>query len=717
MASRFDNATKEQVRAALNIVDVIGSYVEVRRQGRGFVARCPFHDDRRPSMQIHPERQSWKCWVCDVGGDVFSFVMQREGMSFPEAMQFLSERAGIYIEPPESPRFPTTQASGFKPSDSSSPQSSSANIAKTGIGKSGNSKTSEAKGIGSSGSAPSSDLSVPSTKSSMVPSGEFPPSLSVPERMVEKRQLYRAMEWVVREYRSLLGGMQGAGEASASRNEVAQRAREYLLERGLTLEIVDRFQLGYAPSSWSWLVDKAVAQGISVDALEKVGVLGVSEKGTRYDRFRDRLIFPIYDPQSRPIALGGRILPGGPSDVAKYINCSETRLYHKNQTLYGLNHARERITKSRVALVMEGYTDVMMAHQHGIDNAVACCGTALTENHIRLLKRYCDTVVLVLDGDEAGRRRTQEVLELFLVEEMDLRILTLPEELDPCDFLVRYGGEPMRELIDKSVDALEFKIQTACTGFDPLLDTHRATLALESVLGAMSKMPVRLSDSRVKLRQEQILSRLARQFGVGLTEVRSRLVELRERAERYERLRADATHLRPGGLQDEEELVEEQDYRYRELSPVELELLEILVLHSELVPFAIERFPVKQLASSTARGVFQLYIDLDFEGGALDYASVLAAAEDPDLKSVLESIQEVALVKASKALLDAEARLHSLCEHWGDQGEATHRDSQRQALENGLLDEDKQLDVLESLIRQARLRHGIEPTGPTPTGP
>jgi len=688
MASRFDNATKEQVRAALNIVDVIGSYVEVRRQGRGFVARCPFHDDRRPSMQIHPERQSWKCWVCDVGGDVFSFVMQREGMSFPEAMQFLAERAGIFIEPPESPRFPTAQTSGFKQSEPS--------------------------------------LSQPSvTKTSMVPSGEFPPSLSITERTVEKRQLYRAMEWVVREYRSLLGPMpgqgavpgQGSNEDSASRTEVAQRAREYLLERGLTSEIVDRFQLGYAPSSWSWLVDRAAGAGISVDALEKVGVLGVSEKGTRYDRFRDRLIFPIYDPQSRPIALGGRILPGGPSDVAKYINCSETRLYHTNQTLYGLNHARERITKSRVALVMEGYTDVMMSHQHGIDNAVACCGTALTENHIRLLKRYCDTVVLVLDGDEAGRRRTQEVLELFLVEEMDLRILTLPEELDPCDFLVRYGSEPMRELIDKSVDALEFKIQTACTGFDPLLDTHRATLALESVLGAMSKMPVRLSDSRVKLRQEQILSRLARQFGIGLTEVRSRLFELRERAERFERLRADSKHLRPGGVQDEEELIEEQEYRYRELSPVELELLEILVLHSELVPFAIERFPVKQLASSTARGVFQLYIDLDFEGGALDYASVLAAAEDPDLKSVLESIQEVALVKASKALLDAEARLHSLCEHWGDQGEATHRDSQRQALENGLLDEDKQLDVLESLIRQARLRHGIEPTGPTPTGP
>jgi len=676
MAARFDNATKEQVRSALNIVDVIGSYVEVRRQGRGFVARCPFHDDRRPSMQVNPERQSWKCWVCDVGGDVFSFVMQREGMSFPEALQFLADRAGVYIEPN-----PTSQSPSPQPINISNTQSTSS-------------------------TSPSTPL--PPTPS---PTSDR----SGTARLADKRMLYRAMEWVVRAYRGLLDNntAENPPEASSAQDSaMGQAARMYLKERGLEPNIIERFQLGFAPNSWSWLVDRAVADGISVEALERVGVLGVSERGTRYDRFRDRLIFPIFDPQSRAIALGGRVLPGGASDVAKYINCSETRLYQKNQTLYGLNLARERITKSRVALVMEGYTDVMMAHQHGIDNAVACCGTALTENHIRLLKRYCDSVVLVLDGDEAGRKRTQEVLELFLVEEMDLRVLTLPEELDPCDYLVRYGSAAMQELIDKAVDALEFKIQTACTGFDPLLDTHRASMALENVLGALSKIPARPSDSRVRIRQEQILARLSRQFGVALGEIRRRLQELRERAERYERLRADAQRLRTNAQQ--ETLTEEEayEYRYRELTPVELELLEILVLHAELVPFAIERFPVEQLTTETAKAIFQLYIDLDLEGHALDYASVLSAAEDADLKNVLESITEIAWVKASKAALDAEARLHSLCEHWGDQGDHLQSNAHRTALENGTIDENEQLDVLEAIVRKARLRHGIGPSAP-----
>ena len=693
MAARFDNATKEQVRSALNIVDVIGGYLEVRRQGRGFVARCPFHDDRRPSMQINPERQSWKCWVCDVGGDVFSFVMQREGMSFPEALQFLADRAGIYIEPP-----PPSQYSGTQSSDTTANQTPQKIITPS------NTQTTAA--------SPANQLP-PTTSQTTERSGAA--------RLADKRTLYRAMEWVVRAYRSLLDDRihdNPPNAVSTETSALGHTAREYLKERGLEPEIVERFQLGFAPNSWSWLVDRAVADGISVEALERIGVLGVSERGTRYDRFRDRLIFPIFDPQSRAIALGGRVLPGGASDVAKYINCSETRLYQKNQTLYGLNLARERITKSRVALVMEGYTDVMMAHQHGIDNAVACCGTALTENHIRLLKRYCDSVVLVLDGDEAGRKRTQEVLELFLVEEMDLRVLTLPEELDPCDYLVRYGRSAMQGLIDSAVDALEFKIQTTCTGFDPLLDTHRASMALENVLGALSKIPARPADSRIRIRQEQILARLSRQFGVSIGEIRRRLQELRERAERYERLRADAQRLRADAQRlratQQETISEEEsyEYRYRELTPVELELLEILVLHAELVPFAIERFPIEQLTTETAKAIFQLYIDLDLEGHALDYASVLSAAEDADLKNVLESITEIAWVKASKAALDAEARLHSLCEHWGDQGDHLQNKAHRTALNDGTIDEAEQMDVLEAIVRKARLRHGIGPNAP-----
>lgn len=633
MNSSFDNQTKERVRQAINIVDLIGGYSEVRRQGRNFVSRCPFHDDRRPSMQINAERQSWKCWVCDVGGDAFSFVMQKEGMSFPEALQFLADKAGIVIE--------TT--------------------------------------------------------------GSKTPGASAED----KRQLYQAIQWAVEKYRDYF------------RNDpAADAAREYVASRGLEASNAERFGLGFAPESWSWLADRALADKISLDALEKVGLLARGTSQTRYDRFRDRLIFPIFDPQSRPIALGGRVLPGSPVEAAKYINCSETRLYQKNQTLYGLNFAKDRISKTQVAVVVEGYTDVMMAHQHGIDNAVACCGTALTENHIRLLKRYCDSVVLMLDGDQAGQKRTGEILELFLSESMDLRILTLPDQLDPCDYLLRYGGESLKELISQAVDALEFKIRSACQGFDPLLDTHRATVALESVLGSLAKIPESSqSDSRVVVRLEQIISRLSRQFGIGQSQIKMRLGDLRKQSRRWANVSDASTAHRSGGVETEHEAVhgdssdfhqQPVEYRYDELSAVELELLEILATNTDLVPMAIERIAPKNLVSPTALAIFQLYLNLELEGHSLDFQSILTATEDPALKNVLVTLEQHAVLKAGKASMAPRARLETLCERWGSSDDSDPVGSQRNALEDRSLDEQTQIDLLQSLIRQAQIKHGIE---------
>jgi DNA primase len=453
------------------------------------------------------------------------------------------------------------------------------------------------------------------------------------------------------------------------------------------------------------LADRAVASKISLDALEKVGLLARGTNQSRYDRFRDRLIFPICDPQSRPIALGGRILPGASVESAKYINCSETRLYQKNQTLYGLNLAKDRITKSRVAVVVEGYTDVMMAHQHGIENTVACCGTALTENHIRLLRRYCDSVVLMLDGDEAGQKRTGEILELFLSESMDLRILTLPDNLDPCDYLLRYGGQSMAELIPQAVDALEFKIRTSCQGFDPLLDTHRATAALENVLGSLAKIPESSrSDSRMGLRLEQITARLGRQFGVSQSQIKIRLEDLRKRSMRWAKTSVDS----PSPIEDEAPQRPQIEYRYGELSAIELELLDILVLHTDLVPMAIERIAPDHLTSQTALAIFQLYLDLELEGHALDFQSVLTASEDPSLKNTLVTLHQQAVLKASKATMDAQARLESLCQRWASQEESDPVRYQRNALEDRSLDDQTQIDLLQSLIRQAQIKHGIE---------
>ncbi|MGD0900875.1 MAG: toprim domain-containing protein, partial [Thermoguttaceae bacterium] len=175
---------------------------------------------------------------------------------------------------------------------------------------------------------------------------------------------------------------------------------------------------------------------------------------------------------------------------AKYVNSPETPLFTKSHLLYGLDLARDAVRKSRTALVMEGYTDVIVAHQYGFENAVAVLGTALGENHVRILKRFADRIVLVLDGDEAGQKRANEVLQLFVAEQVDLHVLTLPDELDPCDFLHQRGAEAMAELLaNRAVDALDHAFQAATRGVDLDRDVHAASQALERLVGILAQAP------------------------------------------------------------------------------------------------------------------------------------------------------------------------------------------------------------------------------------
>ena len=406
----------------------------------------------------------------------------------------------------------------------------------------------------------------------------------------------------------------------------AEPARLYLNDRGINSASIERYQIGFAPNAWNWLNDLGAARGLRADILEAIGLLAKSEKGSRYDRFRSRVLFPIRDPQGRPIAVGGRVLPGAAADQAKYVNCNETRLYHKSHQLYGLDVAKEAIHKSRTAVVMEGYTDVIMANQFGISNAVAVCGTVLGESHIQLLRRYCDSVILLLDGDEAGQRRTNEILELFIAAQLDLRIATLPDDLDPCDFLIERGSDAMQAVLASTVDALEHKLALVCRGFDPLVDTHRSHQALEQMLDLLAKSPRSslLSNESARLRQEQILMRLSRQFGVETPSLRQRLEmlrgeaakRLRPRHETNARLENATPSLREpqpsvtmtssSTFADptEEAMVV---YRFSELAAVDRELFEILVLHPELIPFALERFPMSVLASETSRTLANVY--------------------------------------------------------------------------------------------------------------
>ena len=318
----------------------------------------------------------------------------------------------------------------------------------------------------------------------------------------------------------------------------AEPARQYLAQRGITAESIEQFHLGFSPNQTRLAAGlRRNSSASRTKILETVGILARGqESGGYYDRFRGRVLFSIRDTQGRPVGIGGRVIPEtGITSPAKYINSPETPLFSKSNLLYGLDVAREGIRKTRRALVMEGYTDCIVAHQYGFTDAVAVLGTALGDGHIKILKRFADRIVLVLDGDEAGQRRTNEVLELFIAQQVDLRILTLPEGADPCEFLQAHGAEAFAQLLaENSLDALEHAFQAITRGVDLQRDVHGASQALERLVSIVAKAP-RLRQGTTgedRFREQKILQRLAAQFRVDEKEVRARLTELRRRASR-----------------------------------------------------------------------------------------------------------------------------------------------------------------------------------------
>ncbi|MCA9262704.1 MAG: DNA primase [Planctomycetales bacterium] len=605
---------KEQIRNAIDIVDLVGGYVPLRRQGRHYVALCPFHDDTKPSLQINQERQSWKCWVCDVGGDIFSFLMQREGLSFPEALAMLAERAGVELRPGRGPK---------------------------------------------SGAATS-----------------------------QKQRLFQILSWAEQQFhRCLL-------ESSS-----ATAARTYLQERGVTEESWRRFHLGFSPDSWQWLIDQARSSGHDLDLLEQAGLTSQSQSGRPYDRFRGRVIFPIRDVQDRAIAFGGRVLPGS-DDRAKYVNSPETRLFSKSNELYALNLARDVVSKQRHVVVVEGYTDVIVAHQSGVQNVVAVLGTALGEGHIRVLRRFVDSVTLVLDGDEAGQRRTSEVLELFVSSPLDLRIGTLPGGLDPCDFVLQQGPERFQEFVRQAVDALEHKIRISTANIDLRRDLHKANQALESILQTMARTPESdATKAERRLREQQMLARLAREFRIEETELRERYGELRRKPQKDSFDRHDTR--RVASSPQKHTPVER---KAPPLDPWDRELFEIVTQFPELMREAANALRPEDMRTPQARALFDVYLEIFMRGDTPEFGRVLTALDDPATKSLLVALDEAG---QAKGLSEPDACLAALIEAYRRRDdEETCRDTVA-ALEKEDLSEAEQLELLTQLLDQRKRIHQL----------
>lgn len=361
----------QEVREATDIVDVISQYVTLKKRGKSYLGLCPFHTEKTPSFSVDPVRGFYHCFGCGVGGNVFTFLMQMERMTFPEVVRLLAEKSGIQI--------PVYQKDD--------------------------------------------------------------------QQSKETETLYQTNQFAVEFFQGCLYHSDEGGKALA-----------YLLGRKFDRQIIKHFQIGYAPDSWDRLLQEAGKASIRPENLRKAG-LAVSKKEGEgyYDRFRNRLMFPIFNPSGRIVGFGGRKLkeedPG-----PKYLNTPETQIYQKSRVLYGLCQSVSGIRREESVLLVEGYTDLMRLHQCGLDFVVATSGTALTEDQAKILLRYTKNVIMVFDGDLAGFNAAERGIDILVGTGLHVKVLTLPKGYDPDSYLRDRGCEAMRELLNSASDFIDFRI-------------------------------------------------------------------------------------------------------------------------------------------------------------------------------------------------------------------------------------------------------------------
>jgi DNA primase len=504
----------DEVKDRVDIIELISSYVPLKKAGRNYKGLCPFHTEKTPSFVVFPDTQTWHCFgACGTGGDIFRFIMQREGMDFSEALRELARRAGVPLSSP-------------------TPRSEAADK--------------------------------------------------------QREKLLDIHAAAAQYFHHLL----------RQSNEGAH-AREYLVSRAINSETDERFLLGYALNTWEGLKSHLINRGYAEDDLVEAGLLVNKEAGGSYDRFRDRLIIPIRDVRGRVIAFGARAL--NPNDVPKYLNSPQSPLFDKSSTLFGLDLAKKAIRDADRAVIVEGYMDVLSAHQHGHANVVAGMGTALTEAQLRLLKRFTKNFVLALDADVAGDAATlrgitlaRETLDRQAVPvptgqglirfedqlDADIRIATLPPGRDPDDIL-RQTPDLWPEIIEKALPVVDFYLQVVSAQYD--LTTAKGKSAL-----VRDVLPL-LREVNDRVERNHYVGRLAR------------LVKIDERAlmaELDEVPRASTPHRRPPiKIQPAAESVSSEQKRVFGLEEYSLA---ILLGQPEILPAANDELVGMDLAPLSA---------------------------------------------------------------------------------------------------------------------
>ena len=366
-----------EVKQSIDMVELVSEYVTLQKAGRNFKGLCPFHSERHPSFFVFPEQQSWHCFgACGTGGDIFSFIMKKEGIDFGQALRLLAQRGGIALS--------FLEASG---------------------------KAEDEK----------------------------------------KQRLFQINETAAEYYHHLL--------SSTKEGEVA---RDYLAKRKVTPETIKEFRLGFSPDTWETLKNYLLGKGYTEKKLVEAGLIIEKEEGGRYDRFRNRLMFPICDDRGRITGFGARVLD---DSLPKYINSPQTSIFDKSSSLYGIDRAKSAIRKKNFVIIVEGYMDVLTAHQHSWQNVVGSMGTSLTEKQVEGIKKLTNNITLALDADLAGEEATLRGRAILTYSNTEANVILLPPGKDP-DEVMSENLALWEKLVEQAMPILDFAFQSILSKVD-----------------------------------------------------------------------------------------------------------------------------------------------------------------------------------------------------------------------------------------------------------
>jgi DNA primase len=508
---RFPQTFIDDLRRQADIVRIVQDYVSLKKTGANWVAPCPFHKETKPSFSVSPAKEMFFCFGCHKGGSVFTFVMEIERVTFPEAIKIVAEKSGMPLP-------------------------------------------------------------------KMVDDSRFEARLRDSDQVIELNQ------WALVWWEDQLKGKSGRG------------AREYLKDRSVTEETIKTFRLGFAPDSWEALSTHLRQKGATQEQLEKSGLVVKKDEGGSYDRFRGRLIFPVFDSQGKPIAFGGRTLE--PEGEPKYLNSPETPAYTKGRHLFGLNLTRDEIRRNGFAILVEGYLDLIIPYQFGVRNVVASLGTALTPEQVKLIGRFARKVVVNYDGDRAGVQAAKRAIETILAEDLEVKVLVLPDNADPDDFIRKYGVTEYQQRRGEAQPHIQFVIDQAVRDRNLHSPSDKAA-AVEETLPF-----VRAVRSRIQKREY---------FDIAMDGLR---VQPDQRRELWQRIRS-------GAITDAA-AVQEMVKRSSASRPTvaEEKLLDILLANEEMRRIVLPRLEVTDYEDLATTPIFRALVKLDGEGCEINFDSM-----------------------------------------------------------------------------------------------